>query len=94
MIYVEAGEPVIAQSRPAVQIDCGDDAHVALTPLAWTVRHLPLEQLEALQAQLGRRDSKRLFEHDGELVLHHEQLTVRLMLDKLLQDTQVVQRTE
>lgn len=55
-VDVTPRKPVVAEFWSAVQIDGGDDAHIALAPLSSTIRDLILEELERVQSELRLRD--------------------------------------
>lgn len=88
-IDIAAGQPVVAQLGPAVQVDGGDDAHVGLAPLAAAVGDLRLEELERVEAQFGLRDLERFTEDGGGFVLDEEEGAVRFVFGDLLHDAQV-----
>ncbi len=88
-IDVAAGEPVVAQLGPAVQVDGGDDAHVGLAPLAAAVGDLRLEELERVQAQLGLWDLEPFAQDGGGFVLHEEEGAVGFVFGDLLHDAEV-----
>lgn len=69
-VDVAACEPVVAELGPAVQVDGGDDAHVALSPFAAAVGDLVFEKLERIESELGLGDFEGLFEDVGGFVLH------------------------
>lgn len=93
-VDVGPGQPLVAQLRAAVQVHRGDNAHVALAPLAAAVGDLVLEQLQRVEPQLGLRHLERLADDVRRLVLHQQQVPVRLALADLLHDPQVVNQRE
>lgn len=93
-IDIAAGEPIIAQLGPAVQVDGRDDTHVGLAPLAAAVRDLVLEQLERVEAQLRLRDFEALPQELRRFVRDEHQVAVRLVLAHFLHNAQVVDAAE
>lgn len=71
-----------------MEVDGRDDAHVALSPLAATVAHLRLEELERVEAEFGLRDFEGFAEDGAGFVLHEEEGAVRFSLRDFLEDAE------
>ena len=85
-VDVAARKPVVAELRPAVQVDLSDDAHVGLAPLAAAVGDLALEELQRVQAQFGLRDLEGFAQDGGGFVLHEKEGAVRFVFGDFLHD--------
>lgn len=69
-VDVGAREPVIAELRTAVEVDCCDDAHVALAPFTAAVGDLGFKKFERVEAEVRVWDFKALAEDGAGFVLH------------------------
>ena len=84
-----AGDPLVAQLGPDVQVDGGDDAHVGLAPLAAAEGDLAFEQLERVQSQGVLGDLEEAAQDGAGFVLHEEQAPVGFALGDFLEEAQV-----
>lgn len=93
-IDVTARKPIVAKLRSAVQVHGGDDAHVALAPLAAAVRDLVLEELERVQSELRLRDLQAFAQELRAFVADEHEVSVRFVLADFLHDAHVVYACE
>lgn len=89
-VDVGAGEPVVAELRAAVEVDGGDNAHVALAPFAAAVGDLGFEEFEGVETEVRVGDFEALAEDGAGLVLDEEEASVCFVAGDLLHDVQVV----
>lgn len=89
-VDVGAGKPVVAKLRAAVEVDGGDDTHVALAPFAAAVGDLGFEEFEGVEAEVRVGDFEALAEDGAGFVLDEKEASVRFAAGDLLHDVQVV----
>lgn len=85
-VNVGAREPVVAELGPAVEVDGGDDAHVALAPLAAAVGDLGFEKLERVETEVVVWDLETLAEDRTGLILNEQEAPVGFIPGDLLHD--------
>lgn len=89
-VDVGAREPVVAEFGAAVEVDCCDDAHVALAPFAAAVGDLGFEEFECVEAKVWVWDFEALTEDCAGFVLHQQQTAMGFVAGDLLHDVQEV----
>jgi hypothetical protein len=93
-IDIAPRKPIISQLGSAVQIDSGDDAHIALAPLSSTIRDLIFEEFKRVQAELRLRDLEAFAQELAAFVRDEHQVAVRFVLADFLHDAHVVYACE